>query len=60
MQFPIDVVYAARDGRIVKLRRALGPGRISVAIGAFAAIELAAGTIDRLGVQVGDLVSVDT
>jgi uncharacterized membrane protein (UPF0127 family) len=54
MQFPIDVVYAGRDGRVVKLRRELRASRLSGAIGAFAVIEMASGAIDRAGVRVGD------
>jgi len=54
MQFPIDVVYAGRDGRVVKLRRGLRASRLSGAMGAFAVIEMASGAIDRAGVRVGD------
>jgi hypothetical protein len=54
MQFPIDVIYAARDGRVVKLRPDLRPGRISLAVSAFATVEMAAGTIARIGLRVGD------
>src|SRR5437763_1839744 len=43
MRFAIDVVFAARDGTVVGLRRALRPWRIAVALRAFCAIELAAG-----------------
>jgi uncharacterized membrane protein (UPF0127 family) len=54
MRFPIDVIYAARDGRVVKLRPDLRPGRISLAVSAFATIEMAAGAIARTGLRVGD------
>jgi uncharacterized membrane protein (UPF0127 family) len=54
MRFPIGVIYARRDGRIVKLRTDLRPGRISLALAAFATIEMAAGTIARTGLRVGD------
>ena len=54
MQFPIDVIYAARDGRVVKLRPDLRPGRISLSVSAFATVEMAAGTIARIGLRVGD------
>ena len=53
MQFSIDVIYAARDGRVVKLRRNMPPSRMSAALGAFAVIEMAAGAIDRAGLEVG-------
>lgn len=58
MRFPIDLVFAARDGRIVKLRRNVRPWRIALAVGAFAVIELAAGSIDRTGVREGDIIHV--
>jgi uncharacterized membrane protein (UPF0127 family) len=54
MQFAIDVIYAARDGRIVKVRSNLRPGRISAALGAFATIEMAAGAIGRAALHPGD------
>jgi uncharacterized membrane protein (UPF0127 family) len=49
MQFVIDLIYASRDGRIVKLREAVPPNRVSAAWRAFAVIEMAAGTIARTG-----------
>ncbi|MEO8483192.1 MAG: DUF192 domain-containing protein [Acidobacteriota bacterium] len=54
MQFAIDVVYAKRDGRVIKLRRSMVRNRLSAALGAFAVIELPAGTIERTGLAVGD------
>jgi hypothetical protein len=58
MQFAIDVIYAARDGRVIKLHPNLGAARISAAFTAFAAIEMAAGAIDRAGVRVGDRLEI--
>jgi uncharacterized membrane protein (UPF0127 family) len=54
MRFAIDVVFAAKDGTVVDLRRAVQPWRIAVAPRAFCAIELAAGSIDRESIAVGD------
>jgi uncharacterized membrane protein (UPF0127 family) len=54
MRFPIDLIYAARDGRVTKVRHAMPAGRISVGLGAFAVIEMAAGSVERTGVTVGD------
>jgi uncharacterized membrane protein (UPF0127 family) len=54
MTFPIDVVYARRDGLVLKVRPDLRPRRVSAAWGAFAVIEMAAGTTARIGVQPGD------
>jgi len=60
MRFAIDVVFAARDGTVVGLRRALRPWRIAVAPRAFCAIELAAGSIDRDAIALGDRLSITT
>ena len=54
MRFPIDVVYADRDGRVLKLVRGIRPWRMSACRGAKVALELPVGAIDRAGVQVGD------
>jgi uncharacterized membrane protein (UPF0127 family) len=58
MQFPIDLVYARRDGRVLKVRQAVPPNSMSGAWGAFAVIELPAGTIARVGLEVGDQLSI--
>lgn len=54
MRFTIDVVFASRDGHVVKLRRNLTPWRIGIGLGAFATVELAAGSIDRCEIRQGD------
>lgn len=54
MRFPIDVVYADRDGRVLKLVRSIKPWRMSACRGAKVALELPVGAIDRAGVEVGD------
>ena len=53
MRFPIDVIFARREGSILKLRRQLPATRVTGALGAFAVIEMAAGSIDRAGLRVG-------
>jgi hypothetical protein len=58
MRFPIDIVFAARDGRVVKIARDVPRGTIRIGLGGFAAIELAAGAAARAGVDVGDVVAV--
>ena len=58
MQFAIDVIYAARDGRVLKVRSRIGPGRVSGALGAFATIELAAGVLDGTDVAPGRMLRV--
>ena len=54
MRFPIDVVYADRDGRVLKLVHAIRPWRMSACRGAKVALELPVGAIERSGVVVGD------
>ena len=54
MRFPIDVMFASRDGRILKLRHDVKASRITGAIRAFAVVEMAAGTLERAGVRIGD------
>jgi uncharacterized membrane protein (UPF0127 family) len=58
MRFPIDVVFVARDGRVVKTRRALRPWRCAAAWRAHAAIELPAGTLQNCDIEVGDLLAI--
>jgi uncharacterized protein len=54
MQFAIDVIFTARDGRVVQVVRGLGPWRLAVAPAAHAAIELVAGAAPA-DLAVGDL-----
>lgn len=54
MRFPIDVIFVARDGRVLKIRHHLGASRVTMARLAFAAIEMAAGEARRHGLCVGD------
>jgi uncharacterized membrane protein (UPF0127 family) len=56
MRFPIDVVFVRRDGTVARVVSNLGPWRIAIAFGAYAAIELAAGGASRCGTSVGDRV----
>jgi uncharacterized membrane protein (UPF0127 family) len=59
MQFPIDVAFVARDGRVLHLRERMGPWRISGAVRAFAAVELEAGAIARTGTRCGDVLLIE-
>jgi uncharacterized membrane protein (UPF0127 family) len=54
MQFAIDVVGVARDGRVVKIRSAVPPRRLVFAWTAFAILELAAGVAEGAGLRDGD------
>jgi uncharacterized membrane protein (UPF0127 family) len=54
MRFPIDVIFVARDGRVVKTRAAIPPWRLALAPGAYAVVELPAGAIAEALVSIGD------
>lgn len=58
MQFPIDVIFVAGDGRILKIRRNMRAGRMTASIGAFATVEMAAGEADRHSLTAGDYLEV--
>lgn len=47
MQMTIDVVFASKSGRVLKTYSTLRAWRAAFAVGAFAAIELPSGTIER-------------
>jgi uncharacterized membrane protein (UPF0127 family) len=47
MQFPIDVIFTHRDGRIARCVPGVRPWRVTGALRGFATIELASGTIER-------------
>jgi len=58
MKFPIDIVFVARDGRVLKLRLRCGPWRLALRLGAFAVIELPSGGVEASGTRVGDRLTV--
>lgn len=51
MRFPIDIVYCAKNGRVLKVRSHVRPSRISMCVGAFAVIEMAAGAAEGFGLE---------
>jgi uncharacterized membrane protein (UPF0127 family) len=53
MRFAIDVVFVRRNGVVTKVRHAMPRGRMTASLGAFAVIELPAGTALRTGVVPG-------
>lgn len=60
MRFPIDIVFADRQGRVVHVRSHVGAGRLAGAWRAFATIELPAGAVQQGDVRIGDrLIVVD-
>ena len=58
MRFAIDVVFVARDGRVLKTYEAVPKRRIAFSLAAFAAIEFPAGAIAGLHVTPGDIVQL--
>ena len=58
MRFPIDVAFVAKDGRIVKIRRALVPWRLAAAFRAYAVVEMPAGALARSNTSRGDRLEV--
>ena len=59
MKFPIDVVFAAKDGRVTRVHHAVKPWKIASSFFAFAAIELAAGEAARVALKKGDRLFVE-
>jgi uncharacterized membrane protein (UPF0127 family) len=57
MQFAIDVIGVARDGRVLKIRTAVPSRRLVFCLRAFAMVELPAGASMRLGMQIGDVLA---
>lgn len=60
MRFPIDVVFVARDGRVLKIVERLAAWRIAASLRALATVELAAGRARRVGLTEGDRLVVRT
>ena len=58
MKFAIDVIYLTKDDVVTDFIADIAPGKMHVAAAGagkpYSALEVAAGTIARVGVQVGD------
>ena len=54
MRFPIDILIAARDGRVLKARRNVPARRLVGTLRGFAVIEMAAHELDRSETVAGD------
>lgn len=54
MGYALDLIYLNKQMEVVKLVNALKPWRASLAWGAHSVLELRAGELARLGVQLGD------
>jgi uncharacterized protein len=58
MRFAIDVAFVTRDGRVVKTCASVKPWRVAMALGAYAVVELPAGTLARCDTSTGDMLSI--
>jgi uncharacterized membrane protein (UPF0127 family) len=59
MRFPIDLLFIARDGRVIKRAVSLPARRISAALSAFAVLEFAAGHAGVSQTAVGDYLTLE-
>jgi len=59
MKFAIDLLYMDKAHRVVKVRHAVRPSRISGALRAHSVIELPAGTLAATHTQRGDQLQLD-
>jgi hypothetical protein len=60
MRFPIDIVYADKHGKVIKLAEAVHPFKLVAApLRCYYALELPAGAIKHSGTRVGDRLSFD-
>lgn len=60
MRFDIDVAFVARDGTVVKARHQLKPWRVFGALGAYAALELPAGSLASSDTLPGDFLVLES
>jgi uncharacterized protein len=58
MRFPIDVIFVARDGRVLKIVEQVGAWRVTASFGAFAVIELAGGALRGAGLASGERIVI--
>jgi uncharacterized membrane protein (UPF0127 family) len=58
MKFSLDVLFVARDGRVLKACEDLRPWRMAIRFGAFAVVEMTAGALQASGTRVGDRIAI--
>jgi uncharacterized protein len=54
MKFPIDIVFVSKAGRVLKIRSSVPAWRMTASLGAYAVVEMAAGSLDASDTRVGD------
>ncbi len=60
MKFPIDVLYLDRKRRVLKVREAMAPWRMSACLRAHSVLELPAGMAGKTGTTKGDQLEFET
>ena len=58
MKFPIDIVFVSKAGRVLKIRSSVPAWRMTASFGAYAVLEMAAGSLDASDTRVGDQLAV--
>jgi uncharacterized membrane protein (UPF0127 family) len=59
MKFPIDVLYLSRDKKVLKVRHAIAPFRLSLCLPAHSVLELPAGTAAGTETAKGDVLEFE-
>lgn len=60
MTFAIDVVFCSVEDRVLAIERNLRPWRVSAIVPAASyVIELASGTAERVGLELGDILKIE-
>lgn len=57
MTYSIDLVYISAEGMVKKCIACLKPWKMSMAPGTQSVLELASGTVSRLGIKTGDVLT---
>jgi uncharacterized membrane protein (UPF0127 family) len=57
MRFAIDIAFVRRDGRVLKVRSAVRPWRLTGSMRAFAVVELPDGALARSHTRCGDMLT---
>jgi uncharacterized membrane protein (UPF0127 family) len=55
MRRAIDVLHLDRDGRVLRMKSEIAPGKVSWVPGSRHVVELAAGAVRRRGIEKGQL-----
>lgn len=59
MAFPLDILFLARDGRVLAVHHGLKPNRISKLVWrADGVLELPVGTLEKSGTEIGDVIEL--